>query len=168
MDAGDLVPDEVTVGMVAERLTFNDCSRGAIFDGFPRNLVQVVALDEMLADEGGISLVPMLSIDDGEVMRRITGRRVCRTCGAVYHIEFNPPKVKGICDNDGGELYLRDDDTTETVENRLYVYYKQTSPLIGYYFAKGLLAEVDGTKPPTDVLAELLAVLSEHGITMNH
>jgi len=164
MDAGELVPDEVTICMVSERLTFRDCKHGAIFDGFPRNLDQVVALDEMLDDEGGISLVPMLSIDDDEVMRRITGRRVCRTCGAVYHIEFNPPKVEGVCDIDGGELYLRDDDTAETVKNRLYVFYKQTSPLIGYYFAKGLLAEVDGAKPPSDVTVELLEVLADHDI----
>ena len=164
IDAGDLVPDEVTICMVAERLTFDDCAHGAIFDGFPRNLKQVVALDELLADVGGISMVPMLSVNDDEVMRRITGRRVCRACGAVYHIEFNPPKIDGICDVDGGELYLREDDTTETVKNRLYVYYKQTSPLIGYYFAKGLLVEVDGMKPPSDVTVDLLEILVEHGI----
>ena len=164
IDKGELVPDEVTICMVSERLTFHDCAQGAIFDGFPRNLAQAVALDEMLDADGGISLVPMLSVNDDELMRRITGRRVCRTCSAVYHIEFNPPKVEGICDIDGGELYLRDDDTAETVKNRLYVYYKQTSPLIGYYFAKGLLAEVDGTKPPKDVKVDLLATLAEHGI----
>lgn len=164
MDAGDLVPDEVTIRMVEERLTRADCAPGAIFDGFPRNLVQVVALDEMLADEGGLSLVPMLTVDDDEVMRRITGRRICRTCGAVYHVEFNPPKVAGVCDIDGGELYQRDDDKADTVKNRLYVYYKQTSPLVGYYFAKELLAEVDGSQPPAAVTADLLAVLAEHGI----
>jgi len=164
MDAGDLVPDEVTIRMVEDRLTFDDCAPGAIFDGFPRNLVQVVALDGMLADEGGLSLVPMLTVDDDEVMRRITGRRICRSCGAVYHVEFNPPQVAGICDIDGGELYQRDDDKAETVKNRLYVYYKQTSPLVGYYFAKGLLAEVDGSQPPAAVTADLLAVLAEHGI----
>ena len=164
MDAGDLVPDEVTIRMVEERLTHDDCAPGAIFDGFPRNLVQVVALDEMLADEGGLSLVPMLTVEDDEVMRRITGRRICRSCGAVYHVEFNPPRVAGICDIDGGELYQRDDDKAETVKNRLYVYYKQTSPLVGYYFAKGLLAEVDGSQPPAAVTADLLAVLAEHGI----
>ncbi len=164
MDAGDLVPDEVTIRMVEDRLTYDDCAPGAIFDGFPRNLVQVVALDKMLADEGGITLVPMLTVDDEEVMRRITGRRVCRSCGAIYHIEFNPPEKNGVCDIDGGELYLRDDDKAETVKNRLYVYYKQTSPLVGYYFAKELLAEVDGSQAPGDVAVALLNVLAEHGI----
>jgi len=164
MDVGDLVPDEVTIRMVEERLTYDDCAPGAIFDGFPRNLVQVVALDEMLADEGGLSLVPMLTVDDDEVMRRITGRRICRSCGAVYHVEFNPPRVAGVCDIDGGELYQRDDDKAETVKNRLYVYYKQTSPLVGYYFAKGLLAEVDGSQAPSAVTVDLLAALAEHGI----
>ena len=164
MDVGDLVPDEVTIRMVEERLTRDDCASGAIFDGFPRNLVQVVALDEMLADKGGLSLVPLLAVDDDEVMRRITGRRICRSCDAVYHIEFNPPQLEGVCDIDGGELYLRDDDKAETVKNRLYVYYKQTSPLVGYYFAKDLLAEVDGSQSPGDVAIALLNVLAEHGI----
>ncbi|RME80064.1 MAG: adenylate kinase [Caldilineae bacterium] len=164
IDAGELVPDDVTLGMVRDRLQQPDCAAGVIFDGFPRTLEQVVALDELLADRNGVVLALMLDVSDAEVTRRITGRRVCRNCGAVYHIEFNPPKQAGICDVDGGELYQRDDDKPETVRNRLYVYYKQTSPLIGYYFAKGLLVKVDGDAPPDRVTARLLKVLEEHGI----
>jgi adenylate kinase len=146
MDRGDLVPDEVTIRMVEERLRRPDVAAGAIFDGFPRNLQQAVALDRLTAADGGIYRVPLIHIDDDEALRRITGRRSCRTCGAVYHVEYNPPKVPRKCDLDGGELYQRDDDTAETVRNRLYVYYKQTSPLVGYYFAKGLLVEINGAE----------------------
>jgi adenylate kinase len=164
MDRGDLVPDEVTIRMVEDRLQQDDCRNGAIFDGFPRNLKQAVALDELTAEHGGIRMVPLLNLDDEEAMRRITGRRSCRTCGAVYHIDFNPPKVEGKCDLDGGELYQRDDDKPETVRNRLYVYYKQTSPLVGYYFAKGLLREIDGSRPIADVNAELMALLEGESV----
>ncbi|RME65764.1 MAG: adenylate kinase [Caldilineae bacterium] len=164
MDAGELVPDEVTIRMVEDRLAQPDAARGAILDGFPRNLVQADALEAMTAADGGVSLVPLIQISDEEAMRRITGRRVCRSCGAVYHVEFNPPRQEGVCDLDGGELYQRDDDKPETVRNRLYVYYKQTAPLIGYYYAKGLLAEVDGTQEIEQVQATLLALLAEHGI----
>ncbi|GIV78710.1 adenylate kinase [Litorilinea aerophila] len=161
MDRGDLVPDEVTIQMVAERIRQEDCARGAIFDGFPRNLNQATALDQMTAPHGGISLAPLIHLEDEEAMRRITGRRVCRQCGAVYHVEFNPPAREGICDIDGGELYQRDDDKPETVRNRLYVYYKQTAPLIGYYFAKSLLVEIDGSRPIEEVNRELLSVLPQ-------
>jgi adenylate kinase len=161
MDRGDLVPDEVTIRMVEDRLQREDCRAGAIFDGFPRNLKQAVALDQLTAAQGGIRRTPLINLDDEEAMRRITGRRSCRTCGAVYHIEFNPPKVAGKCDLDGGELYQRDDDKPETVRNRLYVYYKQTSPLVGYYFAKGLLAEVDGSQPIETVQTALLALVKD-------
>lgn len=164
MDRGDLVPDEVTIRMVQDRLQHEDCARGAIFDGFPRNLVQAQALDEMTAAHGGIALTPLITLDDDEAMRRVTGRRVCRTCGAVYHVEFNPPKVAGKCDLDGGELYQRDDDKEETVKNRLYVYYKQTSPLVGYYFAKQLLAEVDGAQSIEKVHKQLAAELQSRSI----
>ncbi len=161
MDKGELVPDEVTIRMVEDRLGQDDAAGGAILDGFPRNLIQADALDEMTADYGGISLVPLIQISDDEAMRRITGRRVCRTCGAVYHIEFNPSAKEGRCDLDGGELYQRDDDKPETVSNRLYVYYKHTSPLIGYYFAHRLLAEIDGTQGIERVQAELMSLLVE-------
>lgn len=159
MDSGDLVPDEVTIRMVEDRLQRDDCRKGAIFDGFPRNLVQARALDELTAVHGGIDLVPLINLEDEEAMRRVTGRRICRICGAVYHVDFNPPKIEGKCDLDGGELYQRDDDKLETVKNRLYVYYKQTSPLVGYYYAKALLAEVDGAQSIDAVQAELMARL---------
>jgi adenylate kinase len=133
-------------------------------DGFPRNLIQAKAFDEMVAGDGGIDLVPLISLEDEEAVRRMTGRRICRTCGAVYHVDFNPPKQEGVCDIDGGELYQRDDDKPETVRNRLFVYYKQTSPLIGYYFAKELLSEVDGKQPIEEVHQKLLSLLQEKNV----
>lgn len=165
MDRGELVPDEVTIRMVEVRLAEPDAAAGAILDGFPRTLAQAAALDKLLAADGGVSLAPLLAVDDAVVMRRITGRRLCRICDAVYHIEFNPPRVPGICDLDGGELCQRVDDKPDTVYNRLYVYYKQTSPLVGYYFAKGLLAEIDGELPPREVQASLLHIFDERGLT---
>jgi len=159
MDRGDLVPDEVTIRMVQDRLQQPDCGRGAIMDGFPRNLVQATAFDTMTAPYGGVRVAPLIQVEDDETIRRITGRRSCRTCGAVYHVIYNPPKVEGICDVDGGELYQRDDDKEETVRNRLFVYYKQTAPLIGYYYAKGLLREVDGTMSIEAVQQALLAIV---------
>lgn len=159
MDRGDLVPDDVTIRMVEDRLQQPDCAQGAIMDGFPRNLVQAAAFDKVTAPYGGVRIVPLINVEDDETIRRITGRRSCRTCGAVYHVTLNPPKVAGICDVDGGELYQRDDDKEETVRNRLFVYYKQTSPLIGYYFAKGVLAEVDGSRSITEVQQALLALM---------
>lgn len=160
MDTGALVPDEVTIRMVADRLQQPDAANGAIMDGFPRNLVQATAFDALVTPYGGVAVVPMLGVDDEEVIRRITGRRSCRTCGAIYHVLYNPPRTAGVCDKDGGELYQRDDDREETVRNRLFVYYKQTAPLIGYYYAKGLLAEVDGMQPIEAVSAALQALLS--------
>jgi adenylate kinase len=161
MDRGDLVPDEVTIKMVEDRLQQPDCAQGAIMDGFPRNLVQASAFDQIVAPYGGVTLVPLISLDDEEAVRRITGRRVCRTCGAVYHVDFNPPKQPGVCDLDQGELYQRADDTLETVRNRLFVYYKQTSPLIGYYYARSLLAELDGAQPIEDVHSKLKVLIEE-------
>lgn len=161
MDRGDLVPDEVTIKMVEDRLQQADCANGAILDGFPRNLVQANALDQITAPYGGITLAPLITLEDDDAMRRITGRRVCRTCGAVYHVDYNPPKTAGVCDLDGGELYQRDDDKPETVRNRLYVYYKQTSPLIGYYFAKQLLVELNGAQPIEDVQDQLKVLIGQ-------
>ncbi|MEZ4860698.1 MAG: adenylate kinase [Caldilineaceae bacterium] len=161
MDRGDLVPDEVTIRMVEDRLQQLDCAQGAILDGFPRNLVQAKALDEMTAPYGGITLAPLITLDDEEAMRRITGRRVCRSCGAVFHVDYNPPQKPGVCDRDGGELYQRDDDKPETVRNRLYVYYKQTSPLIGYYYALALLTELDGAQPIETVQSQLQALIAQ-------
>lgn len=159
MDRGDLVPDDVTIRMVEDRLQQPDCAQGAIMDGFPRNLMQAAAFDKITAPYGGIRIVPLINVEDDVTIRRITGRRSCRTCGAVYHVVLNPPKIEGVCDVDRGELYQRDDDQEETVRNRLFVYYKQTSPLIGYYFAKGVLAEVDGSRSITEVQQMLLALM---------
>jgi adenylate kinase len=164
MDRGELVPDEVTILMVQDRIQREDCQKGAIFDGFPRNLVQAVALDQMTAGDGGIRRVLMFNLDDDEAMRRITGRRTCPICGTVYHVDYNPPKVEGRCDLEGAELIQRDDDKPETVKTRLYVYYKQTSPLVGYYFAKGLLTEIDGTLPIDEVQEQLLAVVQSEPV----
>ncbi len=161
MDRGDLVPDDVTIRMVEDRLQQADCSSGAILDGFPRNLVQAEAFRKMVEPYGGVDVAPLVHIDDEVAIERITGRRVCRSCGAVYHIEFNPPKVADKCDNDNGELYQRVDDKPETVRNRLYVYYKQTAPLIGYYFAHSLLVELDGSRPIDEVYGELSRIVAD-------
>ncbi len=160
MDRGDLVPDDVTIGMVMDRLSRPDCARGVVFDGFPRTLPQADALDKALGAEGRrISLVPLLAVEDEVIINRLAGRRVCRNCQAMYHVEFNPPAVEGACDKCGGELYRRPDDEPETVRNRLFVYYKQTSPLIGYYFAHGLLGSLNGDRPMEQVQADLLAAV---------
>jgi adenylate kinase len=159
MAQGDLVPDDVTIRMVEERLALPDAAKGAIMDGFPRNLNQASAFDRMAAPYGGVSVAPLIMVKDEETLARITGRRTCRTCGSVFHILYNPPRVAGVCDKDGGDLYQRDDDTEGTVRNRLYVYYKETSPLIGYFYAKGLLCEIDGAKPIEAVQAALVALL---------
>jgi len=164
MDRGQLVPDEVTILMVQDRLTREDCQKGAIFDGFPRNLTQAVALDQMAVGDGGVRRVLLFNLEDDEALHRITGRRTCKICGTVYHVDYNPPKVEGICDLEGGELIQRDDDKPETVKTRLYVYYKQTSPLVGYYFAKTLLTEVDGTQQIDKVQQDLLALLQSEPV----
>ena len=162
-DKGELVPDEVTIRMVEARLSQGDALKGAIMDGFPRNLLQAQALDEMTAGYGGINVVPYFQLEDDVVTMRITGRRVCRNCDRVYHLTFNPPNAEG-CDSCGGELYQRNDDKPETVQNRLYIYYKQTSPLIGYYFAKGLLEEVDGAGSIQEMQEQLLERLASRNI----
>lgn len=161
MDRGDLVPDDVTIAMVDERLSRPDCANGAIMDGFPRTLQQAAAFEELTAPHGGVKVTPLISISDEEAVLRISGRRTCRTCGRVYHVYSNPPKVDGKCDLDGGELYQRDDDAEHVVHNRLYVYYKQTAPLIGYYYAKGLLRELDGTRAIPEIFADLKAMVTD-------
>jgi adenylate kinase len=160
MDQGLLVPDEVTIRMVQDRLSQPDCADGAIMDGFPRTLQQAAAFDALTAAYGGVKLVPMIELSDEEAISRISGRRSCRTCGTVYHIVSNPPKVAGRCDKDGDELYQREDDREEVVRNRLFVYYKQTAPLVGYYFAKGVLREFNGARPIADVFADIRQALS--------
>ena len=164
MDEGGLVPDDVTVGMVVERISRPDCQGGAILDGFPRTLSQAVALDEALEGRGQrVAVVPLIQVQDEEIMSRLTARRVCRGCDAVYNLAFNPPKTEGVCDACGGELYQRDDDNLQTVRNRLYTYYKETSPLIGYYFAQGLLVEINGEQAIGDVQTELRAAVETAG-----
>ncbi len=164
MDKGELVPDDVTIRMVEERLSRPDCHKGALLDGFPRTLAQAAALDRMLSSKGQkIALAPLISVTDEEAMARLTGRRVCRRCQAVFHLMFNPPPPDGACpqgDASQCDIYQRDDDKPETVRNRLFVYYKQTSPLVGYYFAHGLLAEINGAQPIDQVTSDLWNTLS--------
>jgi adenylate kinase len=160
MDRGDLVPDDITTGMVMERLSRPDCAGGALFDGFPRTIAQAEALDQALAKGGHkVGLVPNIVVPDDVLVERVSGRRLCRTCGEAYHIKFNPPKQPGVCDTDGGELYQRDDDNAETVRQRLKVYWDQTSPLIDYYRRQGVLVEVNGDQPIDTVTADLRTVV---------
>ncbi len=160
MDRGELVPDDVTIGMIRERLEQPDCRDGVILDGFPRTLAQARALDEMLSKMGR-SLVAVLYIRVREelLLRRLAGRWTCRTCGAVYHIEFNPPRIPGRCDLDGGTLYQREDDTEEVQRRRIQVYQEQTAPLVSFYRDRGLLVEVDGEQPIPEVTAALLQAI---------
>lgn len=156
MEQGELVPDDVTVKMVIERIRMPDCEEGVILDGFPRTLTQAEALDKALREQGMVvSVVPLIQVSDEEVIRRLTARRVCENCGAVYNLVFQPPEQDGVCDLCGGHLYQREDDNPETVRHRLYTYYKETSPLIGYYFAKGVLVEIDGEQPVNEVQRQL-------------
>jgi len=162
MDAGKLVPDEVVVGMVKERLSQPDCAKGFLLDGFPRTLPQADALSATL-DEMGIKLNGVINVDvpREKLMARLTGRRVCRGCGASYHMIFNPPANEGVCNSCGGELYQRDDDNEATVSNRLDVYEAQTQPLIDYYKNKGLLININGDQDINKVLADILAALKK-------
>jgi adenylate kinase len=161
MDRGELVPDDVTIAMVMERLNRPDCAGGALFDGFPRTIAQAEALDQALAERGHrISVVPYIAVPDEVLVERVSGRRLCRVCGEAYHVKFNPPKRSGVCDNDGGELYQRGDDKPETVRKRLQVYWEQTSPLIEYYRDRGMLVEVDGDQPIDAVAADLRAAVA--------
>ncbi|HHX77908.1 MAG TPA: adenylate kinase [Firmicutes bacterium] len=159
MDKGQLVPDDIVVGIVAERLR-EECEKGFLLDGFPRTLEQAKALETRLGDMGScLDAVINIDVPDKELIERLTGRRVCRECGTSYHLKFNPPQVRNICDNCGGELYQRVDDTIETVKERLEVYSRQTQPLIDYYREKGLLLNVDGTQEIAAVLKDIKAGL---------
>ncbi|WP_414045112.1 adenylate kinase [Macrococcus equi] len=162
MDNGELVPDEVTIGIVRERLLEEDAKRGFLLDGFPRTVEQAVALNEMLAAvDRKIEGVINIDVQEEELMNRLTGRRICETCGTTYHLVFNPPKVDGICDIDGGKLYQRADDNPETVRTRLDVNIKQTKPLIDFYTKQGVLFNVDGSKDIKDVTTEVENVLNQ-------
>ena len=161
MDRGELVPDDVTIAMVMDRLNRPDCASGAILDGFPRTIAQAEALDRALAEQGHkISIVLYVAAPDEVLVERVSGRRLCRSCGESYHVRFNPPTQPGVCDNDGGELYQRDDDKPETVRKRLQVYWEQTSPLIDYYREQRALVEVNGDQSIDDVTADLRAAIA--------
>jgi adenylate kinase len=160
MERGELVPDEVTVGMVRERLARPDASRGVILDGFPRTIAQAEALEALLAELGHrLAVVPNIQVTEDVLLARLAGRWTCRRCGAMYHRLFSPPQEDGVCDKCGGELYQRPDDTPETQKHRIAVYLEQTAPLIDYYREKGLLAEVDGRPGIDQIQAELLQII---------
>lgn len=152
MDAGKLVPDEVTVTMVAHRLGESDATLGFLLDGFPRTTPQAVALDILLSQlDTELNVVLELVVDEDEVIRRLSGRRTCRGCGKIWHVEFDPPMVEGRCDRCSGELFQRDDDRAQTIAERLRVYARDTAPLTEYYGSQGKLVGVDGTGPVEDV-----------------
>lgn len=162
MNSGALVPDDLTIAMIRERLSQADAKQGAILDGFPRTAPQAEALAKMLADLGGeVKVVPYISVPAPVLIERLSGRWTCRAQGHVYHEKNKPPKVAGKCDVDGSELYQRDDDKPETVANRIKVYQEQTAPLIRYYQDHGQLVEFDGTKPVDQVTAELLETVQQ-------
>jgi adenylate kinase len=161
MDAGDLVPDDVIVAMVAERLQEDDAQDGFILDGFPRTVPQAEALDKQVGELGRrITAVLLLDVPDDEVERRLSGRRICVKNGHNYHVEFDPPKREGVCDQDGSRLIQRDDDKPEVVRNRLDTYHRKTKPLIDYYDEQGLLRRIDGTRNATEVHDHVRAVIA--------
>jgi len=160
MDAGALVPDEVVIGIVRERLQKDDCGQGFILDGFPRTVAQADALKDALKELGrDLDAVVSLEVDSEALVERLTGRRTCRQCGKGYHVKFDPPAVADRCDVCGGELYQRDDDQEATIRNRLDVYNRQTAPLVTYYREAGLLAPIDGMMEMSAVQEKILAVL---------
>lgn len=161
MDAGELVPDEVTIAMVRDRLAEPDAAGGFLLDGFPRTVAQAEALDGILGDLGaGLDAVLDMEADEEEVVRRLSGRRSCRNCGRIWHVEYDPPTQAGVCDACGGELYQRDDDHAETIRRRLEVYAEQTAPLVGYYAERGLLERIDAVGPVSEVGDRAIAALT--------
>jgi adenylate kinase len=163
MDAGDLVPDEVTNAMVRDRLAQPDTEAGFLLDGFPRNVAQAGELDGVLNELGkNLSVVLDLEVDHDEVVRRLSGRRTCKKCGHVWHIEYDPPTVEDVCDKCGGALYHRDDDYPETVRHRLEVYSAQTAPLIKFYGDRGQLVSIDALGTVEDVTERAIATLTPH------
>lgn len=160
MDQGLLVPDELTVRILLDRVAQDDCKNGYVLDGFPRTIPQAEVLDSELSKLGDhIDYAIDVDVPDENIIKRMSGRRACLTCGATYHIEHVPPKTEGICDKCGSDLVLRDDDKPETVKNRLNVYHEQTQPLIDFYTNKGVLKTVDGTLPMEEVFAAITAIL---------
>jgi adenylate kinase len=162
MNRGELVPDDLTIEMIKDRLQRDDCKAGALLDGFPRTPAQAEALGKMLATwNGNVDCVPYISVPPQELIGRLSGRWTCKAQGHVYHEKFNPPKAAGVCDVDGSELYQREDDQAATVERRISVYLAQTTPLIDYYRTQGVLAEVDGTLPIDQVTTLLLKAIKK-------
>jgi adenylate kinase len=156
MDKGNLVPDEVTIGIVRERLSKEDCNQGFLLDGFPRTVAQADALETILSDlNKRINFVINIDVDKDILMERLTGRRICKSCGSTYHLVFNPPAADDVCDRCGGELYQRADDNEETVQNRLEVNLKQTKPLLDFYETKGYLQNINGQQDIRNVFADL-------------
>ncbi|MCM3719773.1 adenylate kinase [Fictibacillus phosphorivorans] len=156
MDAGNLVPDEVTIGIVRDRLSKKDCEKGFLLDGFPRTVAQAEALEEITKElSREIDYVLNISVDSDKLMQRLTGRRICQTCGSTYHVIFNPPKVEGVCDKDGGTLIQRQDDNEETVRNRLNVNMKQAKPLLDFYGDRGYLKNINGDQDIDKVFQDI-------------
>ncbi|MEV0842648.1 adenylate kinase [Actinocatenispora sera] len=164
MDAGELVPDQVVINMVRDRLAEPDAEDGFLLDGFPRTVPQAQELDKMLADLGtGLDLVLELVVEEEEVIRRLSGRRTCRGCGKIWHVEFDPPAVAGVCDRCGAELFQRDDDKPETIAERLRVYARDTQPLVAYYGVQGKLVGLDAVGPVEDVTQRAYDALASYG-----
>ena len=160
MDRGELVPDEVTIGIVRERLAEEDAKKGFLLDGFPRTVEQADALNDILSSLGReVDAVINIQVPEEELMNRLTGRRICEVCGTTYHLVFNPPKVEGVCDLDGGKLYQREDDNPETVANRLSVNVKQTKPLLDFYENQGVLKNIDGSRQIDNVTEDVIQIL---------
>lgn len=160
MDQGALVPDEVTIGIVRERLSKDDCQNGFLLDGFPRTVPQAEALESILTELGKkIDYVLNIDVDQDILMDRLTGRRICKDCGATYHLVFNPPAQEGVCNRCGGELYQRADDNEETVKNRLQVNIEQAQPLLGFYETKGYLRNIDGQQDINKVFVDIESLL---------
>lgn len=163
IDKGELVPDEVTIGMLLDRIAQDDCKNGYVLDGFPRTIPQAESLTEALKSQGDqIDFALNIDVPDEAIIRRMSGRRACPKCGATYHIVYAAPKTENICDKCGTELIIRSDDKPETVKDRLNVYHQQTEPLIAYYKTAGVLREVDGTQELPKVFEDVVAILSEN------
>ncbi|SFK51582.1 Adenylate kinase [Halobacillus dabanensis] len=162
MDKGELVPDEVTIGIVRERLSKPDCQKGFLLDGFPRTIAQAEALENLLSDmEESLDYVLHIDVPKEQLIERLTGRRICPTCGATYHVVFNPPKVDGKCDHDGSELIQREDDQPETVRKRIEVNVEQTQPLLDFYRGKGYLVSFEGDRDINEVFKDIDQKLGE-------
>jgi adenylate kinase len=162
INQGKLVPDSITNAMIKDRLLRDDCVKGALLDGFPRNMPQVVALNAILDEfNGSIEVVPYINVELDVLIKRLTGRLTCRAKGHVFHQDFDPPQVQGICDIDGSELYQRNDDSYETVKHRIEVYLDETQPLIDYFSEQGLLLEIDGSNPIEQVSKDLLSAIDK-------